>query len=127
MPPFTGRRRGGSFEVVAEDRALPSRARCAITCLGRNSACLLPCSPTTRVSGRQRDQDRLRHPAGAANPEFRRQLERGADRSAAVAYYDAKNHQRSLEVMRWGLIPFWAKDEKIEAVRDPGVRPSARI
>jgi hypothetical protein len=30
-----------------------------------------------------------------------------------VVRYDAKDHQRSLEVMRWGLIPYWAKDEKI--------------
>ena len=30
-----------------------------------------------------------------------------------VVRYDAKDHQRSLEVMRWGLIPFWAKDIKI--------------
>jgi putative SOS response-associated peptidase YedK len=30
-----------------------------------------------------------------------------------VVRYDAKDRQRSLEVMRWGLIPFWAKDEKI--------------
>jgi putative SOS response-associated peptidase YedK len=30
-----------------------------------------------------------------------------------VVRYDTKDHQRSLEVMRWGLIPFWAKDEKI--------------
>ena len=30
-----------------------------------------------------------------------------------VVRYDAKDHQRSLELMRWGLIPFWAKDEKI--------------
>jgi hypothetical protein len=28
--------------------------------------------------------------------------------------YDAKDHQRSLEVMRaWGLVPFWAKDIKV--------------
>jgi putative SOS response-associated peptidase YedK len=26
---------------------------------------------------------------------------------------DAKDHQRSLEVMRWGLVPFWAKDIKV--------------
>jgi putative SOS response-associated peptidase YedK len=26
-----------------------------------------------------------------------------------VVPYDAKDHQRSLEVMRWGLIPYWAK------------------
>lgn len=30
-----------------------------------------------------------------------------------VVRYDAKDHQRSLEVMCWGLIPYWAKDEKI--------------
>ena len=78
----------------------------------RHNAILKPCvaapafPPTSARS-------RLRHSAGAADPEFRRQLERGADRSAAVARYDAKNHQRSLEVMRWGLVPFWAKDIKV--------------
>jgi putative SOS response-associated peptidase YedK len=30
-----------------------------------------------------------------------------------VVHYDAKDHQRSLEVMRWGLVPFWAKDIKV--------------
>jgi putative SOS response-associated peptidase YedK len=30
-----------------------------------------------------------------------------------VVRYDPKDHQRSLEVMRWGLIPYWAKDDKI--------------
>jgi putative SOS response-associated peptidase YedK len=30
-----------------------------------------------------------------------------------VVRYDAKDRQRSLEVMRWGLIPYWAKDDKI--------------
>jgi hypothetical protein len=30
-----------------------------------------------------------------------------------VVHYDAKDHQRSLDVMRWGLIPYWAKDIKI--------------
>ena len=27
--------------------------------------------------------------------------------------FDAKDGQRSLDVMRWGLIPYWAKDIKI--------------
>ena len=31
----------------------------------------------------------------------------------SVVRYDAKDHQRSLEVMRWGLVPFWAKDIKV--------------
>ena len=30
-----------------------------------------------------------------------------------IVRYDAKEHQRSLEVMRWGLVPFWAKDIKV--------------
>jgi putative SOS response-associated peptidase YedK len=30
-----------------------------------------------------------------------------------VVGYDAKDHQRSLDVMRWGLVPFWAKDIKV--------------
>src|SRR5260221_11635483 len=30
-----------------------------------------------------------------------------------IVRYDAKDGHRSLEVMRWGLIPYWAKDIKI--------------
>ena len=30
-----------------------------------------------------------------------------------VVRYDVKEHQRGLEVMRWGLVPFWAKDIKV--------------
>jgi putative SOS response-associated peptidase YedK len=30
-----------------------------------------------------------------------------------VVRYDAKAGQRSLDVMRWGLVPFWAKDLKV--------------
>ena len=30
-----------------------------------------------------------------------------------IVRYDAKDHQCSLEVMRWGLVPFWAKDIKV--------------
>jgi putative SOS response-associated peptidase YedK len=30
-----------------------------------------------------------------------------------IAHYDAKAGTRDLEVMRWGLIPYWAKDIKI--------------
>ncbi len=30
-----------------------------------------------------------------------------------IVHYDAKAGERSLEVMRWGLIPYWAKDIKI--------------
>jgi putative SOS response-associated peptidase YedK len=30
-----------------------------------------------------------------------------------IVHYDAKEGARDLEVMRWGLIPYWAKDIKI--------------
>jgi putative SOS response-associated peptidase YedK len=30
-----------------------------------------------------------------------------------VVRYDAKAGQRSLDAMRWGLVPFWAKDIKV--------------
>ena len=30
-----------------------------------------------------------------------------------IVRYDAKDRQRSLAVMRWGLVPFWAKDIKV--------------
>jgi hypothetical protein len=30
-----------------------------------------------------------------------------------VVRYDAKAGQRGLDVMRWGLVPFWAKDIKV--------------
>ena len=33
--------------------------------------------------------------------------------SLPVVRYDAKAGQRSLDVMRWGLVPFWAKDIKV--------------
>jgi putative SOS response-associated peptidase YedK len=40
-----------------------------------------------------------------------------------VVRYDAKEHQRSLEVMRWGLVPFWAKDIKPAPERGPDACP----
>jgi putative SOS response-associated peptidase YedK len=30
-----------------------------------------------------------------------------------VVRYDPKAGERSLDVMRWGLVPFWAKDTKV--------------
>ncbi len=33
--------------------------------------------------------------------------------SLPVVRYDAKGSERSLDVMRWGLVPFWAKDIKV--------------
>jgi hypothetical protein len=33
--------------------------------------------------------------------------------SLPVVRYDAKTEQRSLDMLRWGLIPYWAKDIKV--------------
>lgn len=30
-----------------------------------------------------------------------------------IVRYDAKAGERSLDVMRWGLVPYWAKDIKV--------------
>jgi putative SOS response-associated peptidase YedK len=30
-----------------------------------------------------------------------------------VVRFDSKTGERSLDVMRWGLVPFWAKDIKV--------------
>jgi putative SOS response-associated peptidase YedK len=30
-----------------------------------------------------------------------------------VVRYDCRADERSLDVMRWGLVPFWAKDIKL--------------
>ena len=49
-----------------------------------------------------------------------------------VVWYDAKAGERSLDVMRWGLVPFWAKDIKVgfaninakaEGMREPACLP----
>ena len=33
--------------------------------------------------------------------------------SLPVVRHDAKARQRSLDMLRWGLIPYWAKDIKV--------------
>jgi putative SOS response-associated peptidase YedK len=69
-----------------------------------------PCPPLVRC---ERDQARLLDPAASAHPEFRGELEcRPADPLPAVRY-DAKAGERSLDILRWGLVPFWAKDIKV--------------
>jgi putative SOS response-associated peptidase YedK len=52
-------------------------------------------------------------PPGGPTPNFPPSWNVAPTDPLPVVRYDAKDRQRSLEVMRWGLIPFWAKDEKI--------------
>jgi putative SOS response-associated peptidase YedK len=61
----------------------------------------------------QRDQARLLDPAAPPHAEHRAELERGANRPVPIVRYDAKVSERTLDVMRWGLVPFWAKDIKV--------------
>src|SRR6266849_1596502 len=61
----------------------------------------------------QRDQARLLDPAAPADPQHRAQLERGTSDPLPVVHYDARAGERSFDVMRWGLVPFWAKDIKV--------------
>jgi putative SOS response-associated peptidase YedK len=77
--------------------------------------------------GERRDEIRYRHrsgrrrwPAPATRAGRGNQLVRlkpswnlAPTDPAPVVYYDAKDGGRRLEVMRWGLIPYWAKDIKI--------------
>ena len=62
---------------------------------------------------RQRDQARLFDPARPPHAELSAELECGADRHLPVVRYDDKAGQRSLDMLRWGLIPHWAKDIKV--------------
>jgi putative SOS response-associated peptidase YedK len=52
-------------------------------------------------------------PPERPTPNTAPSLERRANRSPPVVRYDAKEGDRSLDVMRWGLVPFWAKDIKV--------------
>jgi putative SOS response-associated peptidase YedK len=52
------------------------------------------------------------------HPRYRKAAEAPPDHSLVPAdhdaelRYDTRAGERSLEVMRWGLVPFWAKDIK---------------
>ena len=52
-------------------------------------------------------------PPQRPTPNFAASWNVAATDPLPVVRYDAKEHQRSLEVMRWGLVPFWAKDIKV--------------
>jgi putative SOS response-associated peptidase YedK len=44
-----------------------------------------------------------------------------------VVRYDAKAGERSLDMMRWGLVPFWAKDLKVGFSRHEATSPLERL
>jgi putative SOS response-associated peptidase YedK len=69
--------------------------------------------PRPTLFRRQRDLARLLHPTASAQPQYRAELELRANRPLSIVRCDAKAGERSLDVMRWGLVPFWAKDIKV--------------
>jgi len=69
--------------------------------------------PGPPVIRRQRDQACLPDSTGAADAEFPTELERGADRLPARRSLRRQGGQRSLDMLRWGLIPYWAKDTNV--------------
>jgi putative SOS response-associated peptidase YedK len=48
-----------------------------------------------------------------------------------IVRYDAQDHRRSLQVMRWGLVTFWAKDIQASFAninaKTGGVRPQGCV
>jgi putative SOS response-associated peptidase YedK len=68
-------------------------------------------------------------------PNFPAQLEHGAHRLLPVVRYDRTAEQRSPDLLRWSLIPCWAKDFKVgfaninakaEGIDQAGVPSSVR-
>jgi putative SOS response-associated peptidase YedK len=52
-------------------------------------------------------------PPGRPAPNFAPSWNVAPTDPLPVVRFDAEAHERSLDVMRWGLIPYWAKDIKI--------------
>jgi len=61
----------------------------------------------------QRDQACLLNPTRQADTKFSTKLDVAPTDSLPVVRYDPKAGQRSLDMLRWGLIPYWAKDMKV--------------
>ena len=52
-------------------------------------------------------------PPGQPAPNFAANWNAAPTQDLPVVLYDAAAQQRRLDIMRWGLVPFWAKDAKI--------------
>ena len=66
-----------------------------------------PCPPLVRC---QRDQAGLLDPAASSQAQLPAGLERRATDLLLVVRYDRRAGERSLDLLRWGLMPHWAKD-----------------
>ena len=61
----------------------------------------------------QRDQGRFPDSAGAADPEFAASWNVAPTDPLPVVRYNPKAGQRSLDMLRWDLMPYWSKDIKV--------------
>jgi putative SOS response-associated peptidase YedK len=52
-------------------------------------------------------------PPDRPTPNFAANQNMAAASSLPVVWFDLEYRRRSLDMMRWGLIPHWAKDVKI--------------
>jgi putative SOS response-associated peptidase YedK len=58
----------------------------------------------------QRDQACVLDPAASADPNFPANWNVAPTEQLPVVRYDTKAGERSLDMLRWGLVPFWAND-----------------
>jgi putative SOS response-associated peptidase YedK len=52
-------------------------------------------------------------PPERPTPNFAHSWNAAPTDALPVVRHDPRNHERSLDIMRWGLIPYWAKEIKI--------------
>jgi putative SOS response-associated peptidase YedK len=60
------------------------------------------------------DQARLLDPAASTDSNFPPSWNLAPTDPLPVVLYDAKAGERSLDVMHWGLVPFWARGSRCE-------------
>jgi putative SOS response-associated peptidase YedK len=60
-----------------------------------------------------RDQDRLLDPATSSHAELAAHWNVAPTDPLPVVRYDRKSGERSLDILRWDLVPYWAKDIKV--------------
>jgi hypothetical protein len=78
----------------------------------------------------ERNQARLLDPPHRPTPNIAPSWNVAPTDPLPIVRYDAKAGERSLDVMRWGLVPYWAKDIKVGFANvnaKPGDRKQARL
>jgi hypothetical protein len=100
---------------------LPPRVRTLLRLQGHATVSGVPGAPlcSRHVWSRpsllrcQRDQARLFDPARSSRPDIAPGWNVAPTDPLPVVRLDPRAGERSLDVMRWGLVPFWAKDIRV--------------